>query len=84
MNEISKIMGLSHLISLRKLLLSKNKVRHIRQLSYIENLAYISEVDLCYNSIQERRYYRLQVLYKLPMLKVLDGTPVSPEEVVKA
>ncbi len=35
---------------------------------------YLTHVDLCYNPVQERRYYRLQVIYKLPMLKKLDGT----------
>lgn len=53
-------------------------------MSYLENLAFLSELDLCYNPVQERRYYRLQVSYKLPMLKTLDGTDVTPEEVVKA
>ena len=78
-NEISLLGGLVQLISLRTLLLCKNKIRHIRQLGSLENLAYLSIVDLCYNPIQERRYYRLQVLNKLPMLKTLDGTEVSPE-----
>lgn len=41
-------------------------------------------MDLCYNPVQERRYYRLQVAYRLPMLKVLDGTEVTAQEVVKA
>lgn len=56
----------------------------MRQLNYLENLAYLSVVDLCYNPVQERRYYRMQVLNKLPMLRFLDGTEVSPAEVVKA
>lgn len=83
-NEISLLGGLAQLISLRTLLLSKNRIKHVRQLSYLENLAYLSEIDLCYNPIQERRYYRMQVLNKLPMLRSLDGTEVTPEEVVKA
>jgi protein phosphatase 1 regulatory subunit 7 len=83
-NDITLLGGLSQLISLRTLLLSKNKIKHVKQMNFLENLAYLSEVDLCYNPIQERRYYRYQVINKLPMIKILDGTEVSAEEVVKA
>jgi protein phosphatase 1 regulatory subunit 7 len=83
-NDITLLGGLSQLISLRTLLLSKNKIKHVKQMNFLENLAYLSEVDLCYNPIQERRYYRYQIIYKLPMLKVLDGSTVLAEEVVKA
>lgn len=45
---------------------------------------YLSHIDLCFNSIQERRFYRTQVIYKLPMLQTLDGTPLSSEEAIKS
>lgn len=45
---------------------------------------YLSHLDLCYNPIQERRYYRAQIIYKLPMLQILDGIPLTSEETVKA
>lgn len=45
---------------------------------------YLNTLDLSYNPLQERKYYRLQVVYKLPMLQLLDGAPLSGEEVVKA
>lgn len=45
---------------------------------------YLNSLDLSYNPLQERKYYRLQVVYKLPMLQLLDGGPLSGEEVVMA
>jgi protein phosphatase 1 regulatory subunit 7 len=45
---------------------------------------YLNNLDLCYNPLQERKYYRLQVVYKLPMLRLLDGASLSGQEVVLA
>lgn len=38
---------------------------------------YLTSLDLSYNPIQERQYYRLQVVYKLPMLQKLDGVQLT-------
>ena len=45
---------------------------------------YLNNLDLSYNPLQERKYYRLQVVYKLPMLQLLDGSQLSGQEVVLA
>ena len=45
---------------------------------------YLNSLDLSYNPLQERKYYRFQILYKLPMLQLLDGSNLSGEEVVLA
>ena len=45
---------------------------------------YLNNLDLSYNPLQERKYYRFQILYKLPMLQLLDGSSLSGEEVVLA
>jgi len=45
---------------------------------------YLNNLDLCYNPLQERKYYRLQIVYKLPMLQLLDGSSLSSEEMVFA
>lgn len=45
---------------------------------------YLNNLDLCYNPLQERKYYRLQIVYKLPMLQLLDGSSLSGEEMVFA
>ena len=45
---------------------------------------YLDALDLSYNPLQERRYYRLQVIYKLPMLQTLDGSKLEAKELVQA
>ncbi|KRW99030.1 hypothetical protein PPERSA_11631 [Pseudocohnilembus persalinus] len=83
-NQIIKLQGLIDLVSIRELWLSNNKIKHIRELQYLENLQYFSILDLCFNPVQTVRYYRLQVLYRLPGLRVLDGVLTTPEEFVKS
>lgn len=50
----------------------------------IENLQELTELDLCFNDVQNRKYYRYQVLFKIPQLRSLDGADISPEEKIKA
>jgi len=50
MYEIS-LKGLLDLVSLRELLLSMNLINRIKELSYLENLVYLSILDLCFNEI---------------------------------
>lgn len=76
-NKLRKLGGLVSLVALRELKLAKNGIRHIRQVDYLENLMFLTVLDLSYNPLQERKYYRLQVVYKLPMLRLLDGSPLS-------
>jgi len=64
--------------------LSENNIRKVKQIVYIEDLPLLTELDLCFNSIQIRKYYRYQVLYRIPQLRKLDGTVITAEEKVKA
>lgn len=79
-----RLEGLVELIQLRELRLSDNNIRRVRELSYLENLVYLSILDFSVNPIQERKYYRMQVLYHLPGLRNLDSVVVTPEDIVKA
>eukprot|EP01016_Furgasonia_blochmanni_P038707 TRINITY_DN4709_c0_g1_i1.p1 TRINITY_DN4709_c0_g1~~TRINITY_DN4709_c0_g1_i1.p1 ORF type:complete len:282 (-),score=57.79 TRINITY_DN4709_c0_g1_i1:38-883(-) len=83
-NQIAKLKGLRDLLALRTLLLSDNKVNKIRELTHIEHLEFLSVLDLCFNPVQKRRFYRFQVLFKIPHLRCLDGVNVTAEEIVKA
>ncbi|CAK66253.1 unnamed protein product (macronuclear) [Paramecium tetraurelia] len=83
-NQIKSLNGIVDLISVRELRMANNKISRIKELSFLENLVFLSVLDLCYNPIQNRRYYRWQVLYKLPGLRNLDGVQVPPEDIVKA
>lgn len=83
-NEIAQLKGLEHIDSLRFLNLSLNKVSKVLQLRYIDKLDLLTELDLCFNPIQNRKYYYLQVLYHLSHLRMLDGVDIIPEDKVKA
>ena len=54
------------------------------QLQYIELLPLLTELDFCYNPIQNKKHYRSQVLFHIPQLRMLDGADILPDEKVKA
>ena len=51
---------------------------------YIEDLPLLTEFDLSFNPIQCKKYYRFQVLYRIPQLRRLDGVDITAKEKVKA
>lgn len=76
--------GLEFLTNLRFLNLSLNKIEKIQQLRYIESLENLTELGLCFNPIQNRKHYTIQVLFHIPQLRMLDGVDIKAEEKVKA
>lgn len=70
--------------SLRFLNLSLNKIEKIIQLRYVEGLELLTELDMCFNPIQNKKHYRIQVLFHIPQLRMLDGVDIAAEEKVKA
>ena len=83
-NQIVLLRGLENIDSLRFLNLSLNKIEKIRQLTYVENLSLLTELDMCFNLIQDKKHYRLQVLFHIPQLRMLDGVEIIAEKKVKA
>ena len=51
---------------------------------YIEHLPLLTELEMCYDPIQDRKHFRLQTLFHIPQLRTLDGTEIMAEEKVKA
>ena len=64
--------------------LSLNLINKVGQLIHIENLPLLTELDLCFNPIQNKKHYRLQVLFHIPQLRSLDGVEILSEEKIKA
>jgi len=83
-NNITFLQGLEHVASLRFLNLSLNKIEKILQLRYVEGLELLTELDMCFNPIQNKKHFRIQVLFHIPQLRMLDGVDIAPEEKVKA
>ena len=53
-------------------------------MKYIENLPLLTEVDFCVNPLQSCKFYRLQCLFHMPQLRMLDGVQITSEDKVKA
>ena len=56
----------------------------VRQIVHIEDLPLLTELDFSFNPIQMKKYYRFQVLYRVPQLRKLDGVDITAKEKVKA
>ena len=54
-----RLKGLENLKQLRFLYLSANYINKVKEIKYIENLPYLSELELCFNPIQSKKFYRL-------------------------
>lgn len=83
-NSISRLKGLQSLINLRYLYLSSNCISRAKQVAYISELPFLTDVDFCFNEVQNRKFYRFQILFYLPQLRTLDGQEVTYYEKVKA
>ena len=69
---------------MRFLNLSLNNIVKVMQLQFIERLNLLTELDLSYNPIQNKKHYRSQVLYHIPQLRMLDGVQIIAEEKAKS
>ena len=58
-NSIMFLRGLEHVGNLRFLNLSLNRIEKILQLRYVENLEALTELDMCFNQIQDKKHYRI-------------------------
>jgi protein phosphatase 1 regulatory subunit 7 len=83
-NLIVRLKGLQGLANLRYLYLSSNLISRAKQVAYISELPFLTDVDFCYNEVQNRKFYRFQILFYLPQLRILDGQEVTYYEKVKA
>lgn len=83
-NFISRLKGLQGLSTLRYLYLSSNNISRAKQVAYISELPFLTDVDFCYNEVQNRKFYRFQILFYLPQLRSLDGQEVTYYDKVKA
>lgn len=83
-NHIRHLAGLQSIESLRFLNLSLNNIVKVSQLQFIERLRLLTELDFCFNPIQNKKHYTSQVLYHIPQLRMLDGVEIIAEEKVKS
>jgi Leucine-rich repeat (LRR) protein len=68
-NLITRLKGLQGLANLRYLYLSSNQISRAKQVAYISELPFLTDVDFCYNDVQNRKFYRFQVKIIFIILK---------------
>jgi len=88
-NQISRLKGLQSLVNLRYLYLSSNLISRAKQVAYISELTFLTDVDFCYNDVQNRKFYRFQVnrfkklffsFFNMIKISILDFVLFTPIE----
>ena len=83
-NKLTSLRGAEELESLMEIKLVGNLISRINTLDHLAGLALLSDLDLSGNAACAKAHYRLQVAYKLPQLRSMDGSSVAAEEKIKA
>ncbi|KAI8916718.1 P-loop containing nucleoside triphosphate hydrolase protein [Powellomyces hirtus] len=84
-NSIETFQSLEHLTSLRLLDAEHNQLSELTEVfPPITHLSLLRDLNLNGNPLKTDPAYRLQIVFQLPRLRVLDVLPVSPEEKVAA
>lgn len=81
-NRITKIApGLGRsLAKLQTLILSNNKIANLSDIDPLNDLPSLTTLSLINNPVAKHNNYRLYVIYKLPLLRVLDFHKIKPKE----
>nr|XP_033813435.1 leucine-rich repeat and guanylate kinase domain-containing protein isoform X3 [Geotrypetes seraphini] len=83
-NSIKSLEGLEGLDLLQTINLKDNQISDLSELSYIEDLPVLRELNLLNNPIQEHHDYWLTALFLLHRLTELDGMKIKTEEKITA
>lgn len=82
-NFVSKIapkIGSSQLLHLKVLVLTNNKVASFEEIDHLSSCTELEALSLVDNPVQQKLYYRLYVVFKIPSLRVLDFQKVKKAE----
>lgn len=85
-NKVSSMAGLSHAApALQSLNLRENDIQSVYELDALASLVHLGSLDISANALDDgTAVLRLRVLWRLPHLARLDGTPCTPTEKVAA
>ncbi|KAJ3010372.1 hypothetical protein HKX48_007442 [Thoreauomyces humboldtii] len=83
-NSITDLSPLTSLASIRLLSAPSNAIETLAEIVPLVSLPLLRDLDLSNNPLVREEGYRLQTVFQLSQLHVLDALPVSPEEKVKA
>mmetsp|Transcript_33967 Transcript_33967/g.44826 ORF Transcript_33967/g.44826 Transcript_33967/m.44826 type:complete len:470 (+) Transcript_33967:2-1411(+) len=83
-NSIELLSGLRQCTALCFLDLTKNQIKAVRQVEFLQGMSLLHTLLLEDNPVEELPFFRLRVLVRLQKLTLLNRMGVSPEEKVKA
>lgn len=84
-NRLVSLAGLRSFSFLRILLASNNQLRNLeKQLAVLSRFAFLKKLDLFGNPVAEEPDYRLQVIYNVPQVEILDQHSVKTPERLRA
>eukprot|EP00112_Aurelia_sp_Birch-Aquarium-sp1_P022405 Seg6301.1 transcript_id=Seg6301.1/GoldUCD/mRNA.D3Y31 product="Leucine-rich repeat and guanylate kinase domain-containing protein" protein_id=Seg6301.1/GoldUCD/D3Y31 len=81
-NSIRSLKGLQLHNLLETIKLANNEIIDLSEIRYVRDLPLLRVLDFSSNPIQDFPDYRLSILFRIPALIDLDGSPALPEEKV--
>lgn len=77
-NALTNIHGIQKYKFLNVLLCGDNQLRDLDKfLEFMENFAFLEQLDLFGNPLAEEPDYRLRIIYHMPQIKILDRHMVT-------
>ncbi|XP_054909202.1 leucine-rich repeat-containing protein 9 isoform X2 [Poeciliopsis prolifica] len=83
-NRIRELSHFGTLTKLHKLFLNVNKLQDISELQKLEGLPCLTELSVTGNPVARNSQHRLEVILHVTQLEMLDGLPITAEELMKA
>ena len=77
-NSLTQIKGIEKYKFLQVLLLSDNQLRDLEKfIEFLENFAFLEQLDLFGNPLAEEPDYRFRLIHAMPQIKILDRHVVT-------
>ncbi|XP_051003310.1 leucine-rich repeat-containing protein 9 [Acomys russatus] len=83
-NRLRELGKLQSLVKLEKLFLGYNKIQDIAELEKLDVIPSLRELTVYGNPICRKMMHRHVLIFRLPNLQMLDGTPINADDRAKA
>ncbi|XP_047287301.1 leucine-rich repeat-containing protein 9 isoform X6 [Homo sapiens] len=83
-NRLRELGKLQSLVKLEKLFLGYNKIQDITELEKLDVISTLRELTVYGNPICRKMLHRHMLIFRLPNLQMLDGSPVNSDDRAKA
>eukprot|EP01038_Epipyxis_sp_PR26KG_P012929 gene12929-17330_t len=83
-NEVYSLAPLTGCVNITSIDVSNNYINYIRQTEFLRDVSWLSSLCMSGNPCDQKPFYRLRVLYRLPHLTKFDSIETTTEEKVQA